>query len=359
MELPFTHIDAVPRKRFPQKKRNFSVSSLLLENLCEGAEVWYNKIRTSNPFAPLRRERQKGWRIMKRLIRGTALLAAAALTLSLAACGGQTQPQSDPEPTPEEILAQAQQLSQESLESMSASVTAQVDMEVQAGDQSQSVETTTAMDLVYFSDPLKLRAETSMDMGDLGSFTATIYAQQEDNAYTMYTDVGGQWFRESASAELLEQYNASSELNTYLNSTEEWTFQQEEEVDGVTVLKYSGTVTGTQVSALMEESGVLDSLGTMQQLGVSTENLQGMTQNLGDMTIQMWIDPEICYPVRYEVDMTDVCNTLMDNVLQTLEGMGQNMDGVSIHYPQVQVIMTCSDFNSAADFDIPAEALAA
>lgn len=68
-------------------------------------------------------------------------------------------------------------------------------MEVQAGDQTQAMETTTAMDMVCFSDPLKLKAETSMDMGELGSFSATVYAQQEGETYTTYTDVGGQWFR--------------------------------------------------------------------------------------------------------------------------------------------------------------------
>ena len=186
---------------------------------------------------------------MKRWKRSGALILAAVLSLSLAACGGS-------EPTPEEILDQTLQNSQEALESLSASVTAQIDMEVQAGDQTQTMETTTAMDMVCFSDPLKLKAETSMDMGELGSFSATVYAQQEGETYTTYTDVGGQWFKETASAELLEQYNASAEMNSYLSSTDQWTFQQEEELDGMTTLKFSGTVTGSQVSALMEEIGV-------------------------------------------------------------------------------------------------------
>ncbi len=289
---------------------------------------------------------------MKRWRRSGALILAAVLSLSLAACGGS-------EPTPEEILDQTLQNSQEELESLSASVTAQVDMEIQVGDQTQTMETTTAMDMVCFSDPLKLKAETSMDVGELGSFSATVYAQQEGDAYITYTDVGGQWFRETASAELLEQYNASAEMNSYLSSTDQWTFQQEEELDGAAVLKFSGTVADSQVSAMLEESGVLDSLGTMQQLGVSAENLQGMLQGLGEITIQMWVDPEICYPVRYEMDMTQVCNTLTENVLQVLEDMGQSTDGISIQYPQVKMIMTCSDINSAPDFEIPAEALEA
>lgn len=289
---------------------------------------------------------------MKRWKRSGALILAAVLSLSLAACGGS-------EPTPEEILDQTLQNSQEELESLSASVTAQVDMEIQAGDQTQTMETITAMDMVCFSAPLKLKAETSMDMGELGSFSATVYAQQEGDVYITYTDVGGQWFRETASAELLEQYNASAEMNSYLSSTDQWTFQQEEELDGAAVLKFSGTVADSQVSAMLEESGVLDSLGTMQQLGVSAENLQGMLQGLGEITIQMWVDPEICYPVRYEMDMTQVCNTLTENLLQVLEDMGQSTDGISIQYPQVKMIMTCSDINSAPDFEIPAEALEA
>ena len=46
--------------------------------------------------------------------------------------------------------------------------------------------------------------------------------------------------------------------------------------------------------------------------------------------------------------MTQVCNTLMEHVLQVLEDMGQSTDGISIQYPQVQMTMTCSDINSAA-----------
>ena len=179
---------------------------------------------------------------MKRWKRSGTLILAAVLSLSLAACGGS-------EPTPEEILDQTLQNSQEGLESLSASVTAQIDMEIQVGDQTQTMENTTAMDMVCFSDPLKLKAETSMDMGELGSFSATVYAQQEGETYTTYTDVGGQWFKETASAELLEQYNASAEMNSYLSSTDQWAFQQEEELDGKTVLKFSGTVTGSQVPA--------------------------------------------------------------------------------------------------------------
>lgn len=211
---------------------------------------------------------------MKHWKRSGTLILAAVLSLSLAACGGS-------EPTPEEILDQTLQNSQEGLESLSASVTAQIDMEIQVGDQTQTMENTTAMDMVCFSDPLKLKAETSMDMGELGSFSATVYAQQEGETYTTYTDVGGQWFKETASAELLEQYNASAEMNSYLSSTDQWAFQQEEELDGKTVLKFSGTVTGSQVSALMEESGVLDSLGTMQQLGWARRTSRGCSRIWG------------------------------------------------------------------------------
>ena len=88
---------------------------------------------------------------MKHWTCGGVLLLAAALALSLTACGGS-------EPTPEEILDQTLQNSQEALESLSASVTAQIDMEIQVGDQTQAMETTTSMDMVCVSDPLKLKA---------------------------------------------------------------------------------------------------------------------------------------------------------------------------------------------------------
>ena len=294
---------------------------------------------------------------MKRWKQTASLVLAGALALALTACGGPSDPDRT-QRTPEEVLAQTLENSQTPLESLSATAAVQVDLEVQADGQTQTTQTTTSADMVYFSDPFKLRAETSTDMGELGSFSATVYAQQEGDGYTMYTDVGGQWFRETTSLELLEQYNASTEMNTYLNSTQEWTFQQEEELDGEgNTLKFSGTVTGSQISALMEERGVLDSLGTLQQLGVSAENLQGILQDLGSLTIQMWVDPEVCRPVRYEMDMTELSNTLMERLLSTLAGMGEPVGDVSIRYPQVLVTVTCSDFNAAPDFEIPAEAL--
>ena len=112
---------------------------------------------------------------MKRWKRSGTLILAAVLSLSLAACGGS-------EPTPEEILDQTLQNSQEGLESLSASVTAQIDMEIQVGDQTQTMENTTAMDMVCFSDPLKLKAETSMDMGELGSWRTVVPGDRQRRA---------------------------------------------------------------------------------------------------------------------------------------------------------------------------------
>ena len=80
-----------------------------------------------------------------------------------------------------------------------------------------------------------------------------------------------------------------------------------------------------------------------------------MLDGLGEMTEYVWIDEATLYPVKYEVDMTDIMDALMVNLV---EAMGEQAQGMSINIPKMKMTMECSNFNNATDFTIPEEAKA-
>lgn len=278
--------------------------------------------------------------------RCVSLLAAGALVLGLSACQGGEDPQA--------VLERAGRLVREPPESLHAVATAQVDLELSSGGPAERLRTVTTMDLTGFSQPLKLRAAVSTDMDGQGAFAAEVYARQEGETCLVYTCVDGQRFREQAEPEALELYSPFAAAEAYWSSAQ-WTFQGEEEMEGVPALCFSGAVSGERAAALMADSGVLEGLGTMQYLGVSPENLQGMAQELEDMDARMWIDPESGYPIRYQVDMTAAANGLISGALETLAGMGDPAGELTLRCAQARVTVVCTEYNCAGAFEIPAE----
>ena len=124
-------------------------------------------------------------------------------------------------------------------------------------------------------------------------------------------------------------------------------------MDGANAFKYTGAITGDAMNETLLSSGALDSFS---QLGIAESDLEGMMKDLGDIPVTLWIDEATMYPVKVETDMTDVMNKLMSNLI---ESMGDQAAGMSMSVPKLKITMTCSDFNSAADFEIPEEAKAA
>lgn len=275
--------------------------------------------------------------------RACAAALAAALTLSLSACGGTTDGK-DP-------LAAAQE-KMKSVTSMDAQMVMEMDME----GMGQSLETSTTMDMVYFSDPLKMKVELSMDMGAAGKQSSTIYADEQDGSYTAYIGGNGSWVSQSVSAEDLEQYNAKDSMDLYLTSGSDFKESGTEQVGGADAVRYDGVIKGEALREVMETSGALNSLGQLSQLGMDEAQIDGMLNDLGNMSVSVWLDKKDGYPVKYEMDMTETMNSLMGKMV---EALGDQMEGFEMSFPKMIITINCSNFNNATAFDIPAEALAA
>ena len=273
---------------------------------------------------------------MRKLNRIAALFTAAVLSLSLAACGGGDQ--KDPL-----IAAQA---NMNAATSMDASMTMNMEMEV-AGE---TFKTVTSMDMSVFTNPTRMKVEATTEAAG-ESVTISIYAEEaEDGAYTMYMSDGANWYSTTASAEDLGQYEVNQNMSAYIESAS--SFQQEgtETVNGVSAYKYTGVITGENMKDVMLASGALNSLSS---LGIDDSQLEDMLAGLGDIGVTLWISEEDLYPVRYDMDMTAIMDGLMQSVLESL---GAQAEGLTMGIPEMTLTMTCTNFNNATEFSIPAEA---
>ncbi len=298
-----------------------------------------------------------------------ALLLAVTMPFSFTACGsqdkgGQSKQESQTskdsvsdadadagdEKSAADILADAQ-AKMKDVKSMSAKMSMEMDMEVEAGGEKQTLQTVTDMDMVCFYDPLKMKIDTTMDMGEMGSTTAQIYAQMDKKGnYTMYMTDGTQWQSQSVQLEDLQQYDAAKNIEEYLNADYNFEVQGTEQVDGKNAYKLVGKITGDEMKEVMLSSGAMDSLSS---LNMDASQLESFMDGIGDIPIIIWVDEESSYAVKYDIDMSAVMDALMSKMM---ESMAEQAQGGSISVSKMKIQMTCGDYDAVEDFSIPKEA---
>lgn len=280
--------------------------------------------------------------MMKRVNRIAALLAAAVLALGLSACAGEGGGgESDP--------LKAAMANLDAAKSMDACMVMEMDMEANG----EKLESVTTMDTSVFTDPMRMKVDLTMDMGAYGSVTNSIYAESDGGTgYTMYLFDGSSWASQAATEDDLAMYDVSGSIDGYIDSVTAFSQTGEEQVDGVDTYKYTGAISGEAMENVVKESGALDSLG---DLGLDESQMNEMLSGLGDISVSLWISKDDPYPVRCEMDMTAIMDGLMQNMVTA---MGGAESGVTMSIPKMLFTITCSNFNSATDFEIPAEAKA-
>lgn len=304
-----------------------------------------------------------------------ALILTGVLALSATACGGsskntnasvntdtRTEAQENAEQAseaqPAEQASEAQpevdpmeeaMKNMESVTSMEAQMIMDMDMNISANGQEQAVESTTTMDMVCFSDPLKIKMDMTMDMGDQGSVNMQVYAEpSESGTYNVYMFDGQSWSTQESAASALAEYDARSSMISSIGDSTQYTQEGTEQVNGANAYKYSYVLSEEEMKEQILSSGALDSISS---LGMEVD--ESMFDGLGEMTSYVWVDEATLYPVKYEMDMTAVMDTLMTNMIAAL---GDQAEGISMSIPKMKISMTCSNFNNATDFTVPDEA---
>ncbi len=280
------------------------------------------------------------------------LTMVVIMMFSVAACGGsnggneggEVSQQQSTAPTPEEIVKAAEEKMQEA-----TSVESNMTMDMVMTSQGQTVNMKTNMDMISFTDPMKLKMDMTIDMGEQlgGTQMMQFYADETDGNMTMYMNMMGSWYKQNVPEEQLAQYDTKENLSTYLDNSTGFTEAGTEQVNGEDATKYDGVITGSQMNEVLKASGALDDLEPM--LAGTDLDASTIYEDLPDITMSIWINAEQ-YPVKYEMDMTAMMQGLMDKVMAT----AQQEQALTVD--AMKISMTNKNFNNAADFEIPEEA---
>ena len=266
-----------------------------------------------------------------------ACLLGMTLVLSLCACGSPR--------TSAEVMKRAG----ENLAKVK-SMTFDMTLEMSMGAGGETVDMVVGMEGETTTEPVVVHADMAIDLGALGAMEMELYAEQNDDTVTTYISALGQWRKEEAP---LDEENAVLDAKGDMGSSLAYASGLEEigveTVGGVEAARYDGVITKEHLQEVLKNTGVLDDLGDAMDLKKSLEDAAENTAGLGDIPISIWIDKEAMLPVRYEMDMTEMMQKLMDQVSTAL----------SMEYPtvsRVKVSMTIGSIDAVDAITIPDEA---
>lgn len=280
-----------------------------------------------------------------RTLRFTAAALTLTLGLGLTACGG-TAPAAE---TPEEVMTKAQE-AMAGVTSMGYDMT--MDLSLGAEGETLTISSVTRADTIL--SPLVMKAEMEMDLGDLGGTTnMVLYAKEQDGSYLTAVgtpDETGQMVWQSSSMDALgelETLNGADSMQLYLDSIQNFTQGESETVGGVEATRYDGVILGEDLSEVIAASGALSQLDS---LGLG--EMSDLFTDMGDLPVSLWIAKETYYPVKYEMDLTKMMQSILDKTLS--EQLGADI-GLTVE--QTALSMTLRDINQVGGIEIPAEAL--
>lgn len=280
-------------------------------------------------------------KLKKRLI---ALVCVLMMLLSLAACGGEPTTPPDPLETAMENLKTVENLQADAKMDMTMTVNG------------ETVDTKTTMDMIYYVEPLRMLMEMET-VANGETVSMTVASEQTEDGIDIYYADDENWYYQNiglddAASMQGYDYRPDQALGDYT-----YTADGTEEVDGVTLYKYTCELTGEAMQEAMNSSGAMDSMGNT---GMSKEDMEEILKSLDGTSIKasVWISEDDMLPVRYEMDMTEVMNALMAKMFEVIaQSAGVSADELGVEMSVSKVVVTVEYFNYdyADDFEVPAE----
>jgi hypothetical protein len=277
-----------------------------------------------------------------------ALLLALCCVFTFTACGRFKASDSQAPLTTEQKLDQAAETMSE-LQSLQARMRTDIDLTV-AGT---AVKASLTMDIDLFTDPLRIKgSQTTQAMGT--DQNILFYIVPEGNGLAMYINKDGRWSRETLSQKLADgaggQYDVQHSIHLTLIGITGAREAGTEQIDGKQTLKIEGALSGEALKQVILSPGLA---GLPAEAGAA--DYAGLLEDLPDIPVTLWLRQDTLHLVKYAMDMTDCANQIYRN--QAAAG-GQAASLISITVDRMQMEMTCSSFNEAAEFQLPAEAAA-
>lgn len=285
-------------------------------------------------------------RNMKKL---TALLLVLTMALTLCACGGPK--------TPEEVMEKAA----ENLGKVK-SMSYVMDMEIEMAIMGQPMEMKMTMDTDAVMEPLATAAKVTMSMAGT-EMQMEVYGDVVDGKAYSYagTDSGNgemTWIRTEAESLEAEGLNGRDSVIHYMGMIGGLTEGEEETVASVTATRYDGVITQEYFEEVLSSNEMLgDMLSSV--VGGDGLSVEELTENIGEMPISIWIDKERWLPVKYELDMTAMMESLMTTVIEeALAGLGEDAEMPEDFFTMevVSASMVIDGYDNVEAIEIPEEA---
>lgn len=283
---------------------------------------------------------------MKKISKILALVLIAAMALSLTACNSF-----------EAKLTKAVKQMNE-VKNLHMDMSFQISMAMTFMGQGMDMD----LDMDMAADIQKEPRLMSMDMtlSMLGmSQQMQQYMEQTDEGYVMYLseDGGKSWHKQDVpTTEAQSQISALDGMGLFLDCAKSFEEKGEESVLGSAAVRYDGVLEGAYIARAMEMSGAFGTLEETLGLELDEEDME----NLGGIPTSLWIDKKSGMIVRYEMDMTEVMQSLTGNLVESLLGeYGLEGAGVSVELSAVVTRATLSNFDQVGEIVIPDAARAA
>ena len=234
------------------------------------------------------------------------------------------------------------------------SLQAKMSMDVNMTMGTEKVATTTTADITAFIKPLKMKVEAASHMeGSTAKDTIMeMYLQENNGTLDLYTNTGTGWLHTQGDKEKLGQFEVYDNMLSYLSAIENPVNKGSEKVGSVSTQRVEGILKGEVMKKIVEESGILSSATSM---GLSKEDLQKIYDETGGLPITLWIGEDgLVY--QYKTDISKLMQVIMEKTL-ALMGIDKTKNENSLSVEGATITMTCSEFNSVKEFDIPKEVL--
>lgn len=208
----------------------------------------------------------------------------------------------------------------------------------------ETVTMNTNIDIAFDNGRQKSMTGATITMLQMTQSMKTYVEMLENGEMMAATDYGGGWVEQEMPEQpmgIIQGYDAKESVDLYLDNIKSFEDAGMEELNGKKARKITGTLTGDSLKSAMRLS-----MGAMgNTIGNITDD--GLPEELQDVPITLWIDPQSHYVIKMDTDIKDLFSSIIHNMLQ-----GAVELGIEINFSACSMTTTVNTINSDAfDFD--------
>lgn len=245
-------------------------------------------------------------------------------------------------------------------------------MTISVAGTTQDVDMDMKMSGTYFLDPMK--AKTSATVTSAGVSTTTdSYMQKDGDDLVMYTKSSDSDWNKIKMENAASIMQSSGDMSKQLSEDSTKYVKKDDQTENdKTYNVYEYTVSAKENQDMMEElmTSLTGSISSIMDEKEIKDLLDTIISNMGDIKMTIWFDSEEenIYKITYSI--TDMMNKVLEGLMSKIKetASSNSDDSVDLSSALADAKITVKDMNmtcvyknvdSAADFEIPEEALKA